>query len=157
MLLDRSHRHAVLSDFGLSRRTSALSEASPSGGSQRYMAPELMFERFEYASDVYSFALLMWTLAYDRLCFAEYSAPQVIFFVQSNPATFRPALSAPPALDLSTAAEVPKHIWEPLKELIQECWHAETVCRPTMGEVVGLLHTFSVAPTAASAAMSAAA
>ena len=154
VLLDRSHRHAVLSDFGLSRRTSALSEASPVGGSQRYMAPEVMFERFGYASDVYSFALLMWTLAYGRLCFAEYTAPQVIFFLQSNPATFRPALSAPPALDLSTVAEVPEHIWEPIKELIQECWHAETVCRPMMGEVVGLLH--SVAPTAASAAMSAA-
>ena len=144
----------MLSDFGLSRRTSALSESSPVGGSQRYMAPEVMFERFGYASDVYSFALLMWTLAYGRLCFAEYTAPQVIFFLQSNPATFRPALSAPPTLDLSTVAEVPEHIWEPIKELIQECWHAETVCRPTMGEVVGLLH--SVAPTAASAAMSAA-
>ena len=154
VLLDRSHRHAVLSDFGSSRRTSALSEASnqPMSGSMRYMAPEVLLERYEYASDVYAFALLMWTLAYGSLCFSQFTAFQVMFHVHSNPATFRPVLSAPPALDLSGAAEVPEHIWEPTKGLIQRCWHVEATRRPTMVDVVALLQ--DATPAAKSTAAS---
>jgi hypothetical protein len=72
---------------------------------QSDLAPETVWGSFDFASDVYAFALLQWTLIYAEMCHSEYNAMQVFMLVAEG--SLRPPLRAdvpPAALDEPTSA-----------------------------------------------------
>lgn len=67
---DRSIQQAVLTDFGLARLTTSISQAGQRGGTWEYMSPELCRgDRLEPASDVYSLGIMFYELVTGRLPF----------------------------------------------------------------------------------------
>lgn len=144
VLLDGTMRHAVLSDFGIARRMSG-TPSIDEGGTWRYMAPELVWERHSAAADVYSFALLLWTLAYAKRCFGEYkNYMQLVVIMQEDPYATRPPLLPPPCTDADpeaphTAEMAATSGWEEIKTLLQDCWHGDAARRPVMRDVVACL------------------
>lgn len=61
---------ACLADFGLSRvKQDSMSRRSTANdrsglGTLRFMAPEVMYGEMKFASDIYSFAMLMYEVCY---------------------------------------------------------------------------------------------
>ena len=139
VLLDGTMRHAVLCDFGIARRIS-VTPSNDEGGTWRYMAPETVWERYSAAADVYSFALLLWSLAYAKKCFGDFKCMQLVMLMQDNPYTVRPPLSPPPCTDADPEAphtvEMTANRWEEIKTLLQDCWHGDAARRPVMKDVV---------------------
>ena len=151
ILLDGTMRHAVLCDFGISRRMDVAATTSDSqSGTWRYMAPEALWVQYRPAADVYSFALLLWSLAYAKECFSEYDGLQVIVLLQGDPHmyTLRPPLSPPPDVDADPeaphAAAVAANIWEGIKTKLQDCWHGDAARRPVMNDVAEWLTALDI-------------
>ena len=146
VLLDAAMGHAVLSDFGIARRMSPSSSSnSPSrvveNGTQRYMAPEVVWDLYTTAADVYSFALLLWTLAYAERCFSSLNGLAVMVSLQANP-DMRPPLLPPPRTDEGSdqpAVEVPADRWREIMTIVQDCWQTDKARRPAMKDVVAWL------------------
>lgn len=143
VLLDGAMRHPVLCDFGISRRMDVATTPSNShqAGTWRYMAPEVILGPYRPAADVYSFALLLWSLAYAKECFSEYDGLQIVKLLQGDPHmyTLRPPLSPPPGADADPeaqhAAAVAANRWEGIKTKLQDCWHGDAAQRPAMKDV----------------------
>jgi len=108
------------------------------------MAPEVVWERHSAAADVYSFALLLWTLAYAKRCFGEYkNYMQLVVLMQEDPYATRPPLLPPPCTDADPeaphTAEMAASGWEEIKTLLQRCWHGDAARRPVMRDVAACL------------------
>ena len=140
VLLDTGMCQAVLCDFGIARRivSDSLSDHDVNG-TWRYMAPETVWEQYTTAGDVYSFALLLWSLAYAQQPYHELrNGLQILFLLNSQPHT-RPPLSPPPRIDgdleASHSVEVGTDRWEEITAMLQDCWHSDAARRPTMKDV----------------------
>ena len=107
-------------------------------GTWRYMAPETVWEQYS-ACDVYSFALLLWSLAYAQKCYREHrNGLQVLMQLNSQPHT-RPPISPSPRIhgdmEAPHSMEVGTDQWEEITAMLQVCWHSDAARRPPMKEV----------------------
>lgn len=140
VLLDSTHRHAKMTDFGLSRLTrserkgAALTDPASDVttdcyGTPRYMAAELLgacangvvveTPVFCKASDVYAFGTLLFELMHAKVFFGEVGA-----YAAMN----RAAKGHRPSIDLPGHGD--------LAELIKECWKHDSESRPPMADVL---------------------
>lgn len=123
-----------LFDFGLCScvrkraNTSEAYEMTGNTGSLRYMAPEVAMDRsYNEKADVYSFGVMLWQMAKDRVPF--HGLTRVTFFEKVVNRGERPKIdkSWPKRFTL----------------LLQSCWHADPNLRPSFGmitkELNGLL------------------
>ena len=111
-----------LFDFGLStvvrktKKSSEVYEMSGTTGSLRYMAPEVVLNKpYNEKVDVYSFGIMCWQMASDRLPFKGMSKDQFLNVIVMG--------KQRPKLDVS---------WPPgFRHLLQSCWHSDYQKRPS--------------------------
>jgi serine/threonine protein kinase len=115
-----------LFDFGLCRcvrkrlSESDAYEMTGNTGSLRYMAPEVVLNKpYTEKVDVFSFAVVIWTIARGRLPYKGYDRAMHRTRVVIG--------GERPKIDGSWPA--------PFNELLEQCWHTEATRRPTMAEV----------------------
>jgi len=115
-------------DFGLARHcSSAKQECTAETGTYRFMAPEVMkHEEYGPPCDVYSFAIMCWSMFTYQQPFRELGPVKAAFAVATK--GLRPSWPA----DTSRA----------LVSICERCWHEEAARRPTfeqVGVMLGLL------------------
>lgn len=111
--------HAQLTDFGL------VSTTETTAGTPGYMAPELLSNRpFNKSVDVYSFGVLLWELWAKQFPFVGWRPADLVAHVASGG---RP--------DMAQARSMPI----PMRQLAEQCWHADPRARPSAAEVVAKL------------------
>jgi serine/threonine protein kinase len=111
---------AKLFDFGLARDISVV-EDNDIAGSICYMAPEIMLEEGTFfASDVYSFAIVLWELCTLQIPLIDFEDMEE---VQRRVAegNWRPNTSRIPS--------------KTLRNLIKRCWHRDPKARPSFVEI----------------------
>jgi hypothetical protein len=119
-------------DFGLSsvvRKKKTSAEAftmTGNTGSLRYMAPEVVLNKpYNEKVDVYSFGIMVWQLASDRVAFKGLSKEQFMRDVVLR--------GVRPKLDASWPSG--------FKTLLEGCWHHEFEKRPSFAFIVDDLNT----------------
>lgn len=132
LLLDKNHDLKV-TDFGLSKLMSRgnhpdAPRMSGGVGTWRYMAPEVVrYEQYTDKVDIYSFSLIMWFMSTGTQPFVEEFGTDAELvlkeYLKGNEP--RPRASAAGLLG-GRAAE--------LRQLMQDCWHAEPTRRPSAYE-----------------------
>lgn len=144
LLLDSSYR-VKIADFGLARTKSKMSSSSSSSsaltaasttenangstivgqaGTLQWMAPEVIKGgEYQEASDVYSFAIIMWELASRSIPWAGLSSSEVSSAVLSGQ---RPA--------------IPNDCPSAYAQLMQACWDPDPAKRPSFSHIVDLLN-----------------
>ena len=121
--------HAKLTDFGLSLTASGSSLAGTvraGGGTAAYQAPEQFDEIFTAASEVYSFAVILWELIHGGRPWEG-----------KTPAAIMRAVDRGQRLEVTAAAGG-------LHELMCDCWVAEPSARPTFAGVEVRLATLTL-------------
>lgn len=119
--------YPVITDFGLSKFTDVNEPKIQSffGGTFQYMAPEVLQNRpYDFKADVYSFGIIMYEVVTGLDPYPEFTK-KIIFeydlrksIVEEN---YRPKFIDP--------------IKNSLKELIEQCWSADPMKRPTFSEI----------------------
>jgi len=93
VLLTADYRRAVLADFGLARRSWWDSQSAGGRGTARYMAPEVLFEQYRPAADIFSLGLVLWELLYCEVCLKRMDGYQVMARRQRDLAAAQPGLA----------------------------------------------------------------
>lgn len=116
-----------LFDFGLCtcvRRRNLLNEAyemTGNTGSLRYMAPEVALRKpYTEKVDVYSFGILVWQMARDRIPFKGLGRDEFMKSVVKG--------GLRPEVDQTWPAG--------FQELLQSCWHTDPQARPSFSQIV---------------------
>ena len=116
-----------LFDFGLAtcvrQRTSPTQSYMMTGntGSLRYMAPEVTLKLpYSEKVDVYSFGIMLWQMARDRVPFKGYNKRQYVTSVVQG--------LERPKIDRSWPSG--------FSSLLTRCWNAEATARPSFGEIL---------------------
>ncbi|ESQ49377.1 hypothetical protein EUTSA_v10020142mg [Eutrema salsugineum] len=124
LLVDRNWTVKV-ADFGLSRIKHETYLTSKSGkGTPQWMAPEVLRnESADEKSDIYSFGVVLWELATEKIPWETLNSMQVIGAVGF----------------MNRRLEIPKDIDPCWISLMESCWHSDTKLRPTFQEVMGKL------------------
>lgn len=118
------HDQVKIFDFNLARLHIEDSVPLITGraGTPRYMAPELVVTeaaRYSYASDVYSFSLLLWQIVSIRTPFVECKSGNSLFDKVSS--------GKRPSLKCIRNKKI--------KELIQDGWSCNPYHRPSFSEI----------------------
>ncbi|CAA7017082.1 unnamed protein product [Microthlaspi erraticum] len=121
LLVDRNLTVKV-ADFGLSRIKHETYLTSKSGkGTPQWMAPEVLRnESADEKSDIYSFGVVLWELATEKIPWETLNSMQVIGAVGF----------------MNQRLEIPKDIDPCWISLIESCWHSDTKLRPTFQELM---------------------
>lgn len=136
ILLDDS-RNAKLADFGLSKFKQTDVPLSNTMGAVAWMAPEILRNAgdFSAASDVYSFAIVLWEMLTglnpNQVCTHTYSHFE---FAQKVFAGYRPPFTNP--------GTQPSPSDRRLQELIEHCWAKQPTDRLTVGQILSHLRSF---------------
>lgn len=119
VLLDKEGR-AKLSDFGLSSFKTSGSFSNPKGGTDAWMAPEVLGggEATQF-SDVYGLGMLLWELATRRVPYQKAGRAVTGWILSGKQEEILDTDNCP----------------EPLAKIIKACWHKEPTQRPTAAEV----------------------
>jgi len=117
-------------DFGLStcvKKRSAIHEAyemTGNTGSLRYMAPEVALKRsYTELVDVYSFAILVWQMARDRIPFQGLNKEEFMRHVVTG--------GLRPKLDKSWPSA--------FSDLLKSCWDTDPLQRPSFSAIISEL------------------
>jgi serine/threonine protein kinase len=126
VLLD-AQLHAVLTDFGGSKRTES-KYVSKTIGTTQWMPPELFAATptFSDKGDVFAYAIVVWEIATEKEPYEEMEPYQI------------PALVAK-GHRLEIPAECPKRV----SELIRTCWNQNPAKRPSAAQLVQTLRTLA--------------
>jgi serine/threonine protein kinase len=120
----KSSVHIKLTDFGTSRFISDTTmTVTKNVGTTLYMAPEALGKnpRIDKSADIYSFAILMWELLYERQPFAEYDWQSDVENHAKNGGR----------LPLDNSSLNPE-----FTKLVEDCWKHDPSTRPSASEVV---------------------
>lgn len=131
------HFKAKLSDFGLAKikneTKTTSTRTNTGGGTVAWMAPELFSRRGEYtrASDIYSFAVVLWEIASRKTPFENAASPHLIpVWVQNG-----------------EREEIPEETPEGFKQIIASSWQADPNERPSAEDIVAGLTFLLNAPS----------
>ncbi|KAL4448214.1 hypothetical protein ABPG75_005433 [Micractinium tetrahymenae] len=128
----------LVTDFNLSRlledsldsRSSSMAAMNP-----RWLAPEVMKGgHATKASDVYSFAIVMWRLLSWEIPWSQTSAWQLVQQLMGGARLEVPSLEAMPGPDKPDPASYNTYV-----TLMQACWSAEEFARPTFDDISTVL------------------
>nr|ABK06414.1 flag-tagged protein kinase domain of putative mitogen-activated protein kinase kinase kinase [synthetic construct] len=124
LLVDKNWTVKV-ADFGLSRIKHETYLTSKSGkGTPQWMAPEVLRnESADEKSDIYSFGVVLWELATEKIPWETLNSMQVIGAVGF----------------MDQRLEIPKDIDPRWISLMESCWHSDTKLRPTFQELMDKL------------------
>ncbi|KAJ4869657.1 PAS domain-containing protein tyrosine kinase family protein [Raphanus sativus] len=124
LLVDKNWTVKV-ADFGLSRIKHETYLTTKSGkGTPQWMAPEVLRnESADEKSDIYSFGVVLWELATEKIPWETLNAMQVIGAVGF----------------MNQRLEIPKDIDPLWIALMESCWHSDTTLRPTFQELMDKL------------------
>ncbi len=123
-----------LTDFGLAKikTDSKLTSTKTGKGTLSWMAPELFARRaiFGKASDVYSYAVVLWELAARAVPFSDAHDPSLI----------------PMWVERGEREDIPKETPPSMAALIEKCWVQRAEDRPSAEAVVEVLQELNVEP-----------
>ncbi|GMH28548.1 hypothetical protein Nepgr_030391 [Nepenthes gracilis] len=124
LLVDKNWTVKV-ADFGLSRIKHETYLTTKTGkGTPQWMAPEVLRnEPSDEKSDIYSFGVILWELATQKIPWEHLNSMQVIGAVGF----------------MNQRLDIPKDVDPRWASLIESCWHSEPQCRPTFQELLGKL------------------
>jgi serine/threonine protein kinase len=111
-------------DFGLSRLKEEQSSMTKNVGTTNWLAPEVVgvgAGAYNEKVDVYSFSMTMFEVICREVPFEDEDATGVILLVKRGE---RPDMEA-----------VPPDCPEPLRRLMEDCWHVEPSKRPCFGRI----------------------
>ncbi|XP_010024797.2 LOW QUALITY PROTEIN: dual specificity protein kinase splA [Eucalyptus grandis] len=121
LLVDKSWNVKV-SDFGLSRLKSKADLTTKTGkGTPQWMAPEVLRnEASDEKSDVYSYGVVLWEIATQKIPWDNLNAVQVIGAVGF----------------MNQRLDIPHDVDPQWTSIIESCWHSDPKCRPTFQEIL---------------------
>ncbi|RZC89074.1 hypothetical protein C5167_030767 [Papaver somniferum] len=124
LLVDKNWNVKV-GDFGLSKLKHQTFLSTLTGkGTPQWMAPEVLRnERSDEKSDVYSYGVVLWEIATQKIPWDNFNSMQVIGavgFMDQRP-------------------DIPKEMDPPWVSIIESCWHSDPKCRPTFQELLEML------------------
>ncbi|KAJ4850352.1 hypothetical protein Tsubulata_035985 [Turnera subulata] len=121
LLVDKNWTVKV-GDFGLSRLKHETYLTTKTGkGTPQWMAPEVLRnEPSDEKSDIYSFGVILWELATEKIPWENLNSMQVIGAVGF----------------MNQRLEIPKGIDPQWASIIESCWHSDPKSRPTFQELV---------------------
>ncbi|XP_038719120.1 uncharacterized protein LOC120011982 isoform X3 [Tripterygium wilfordii] len=121
LLVDRNWTVKV-GDFGLSRLKHETYLTTKTGrGTPQWMAPEVLRnEPSDEKSDVYSYGVILWELATEKIPWDSLNPMQVIGAVGF----------------MNQRLEIPKDVDPLWASIIESCWHSDAHCRPTFQEIL---------------------
>ncbi|KAL5700842.1 hypothetical protein ACHQM5_026245 [Ranunculus cassubicifolius] len=124
LLVDKNWTVKV-GDFGLSRLKHETFLTTKTGkGTPQWMAPEVLRnEPSDEKSDVYSYGVILWEIATEKIPWENLNSMQVIGAVGF----------------MNQRLEIPIDVDPQWVSIIESCWHSEPQCRPSFQE---LLETF---------------
>lgn len=132
-VLINKYKQAKWADFGLSKtQQSSIAELNLTSQSAHWQAPESWQSRdqISFASDIYSFGMLLWALMTGRQPYAHLKTDlDVIQKVQSG-------------LRETMDACVP----DQCQKLIERCWSVNPLMRPRTAEIIQVLNQVSLRP-----------
>ncbi|XP_039157695.1 serine/threonine-protein kinase EDR1-like [Eucalyptus grandis] len=107
----------VVSDFGLSRLKSKAYLTTKTGkGTPQWMALEVLRnEASDEKSDVYSYGVVLWEIATQKIPWDNLNAAQVIGAVGF----------------MNQRLDIPHDVDPQWASIIENCWHSDPKCRPT--------------------------
>ncbi|KAF7145092.1 hypothetical protein RHSIM_Rhsim04G0239200 [Rhododendron simsii] len=109
-------------DFGLSRLKHETFLTTKTGkGTPQWMAPEVLRnEQADEKSDIYSFGVILWELATEKIPWDNLNSMQVIGAVGF----------------MNQRLEIPADVDPQWASIIESCWHSEPQSRPTFQELL---------------------
>ncbi|MBA0588739.1 hypothetical protein Gorai_001831 [Gossypium raimondii] len=112
-------------DFGLSRLKHETYLTTKTGkGTPQWMAPEVLRnEPSDEKSDIYSFGVILWELATEKIPWDNLNSMQVIGAVGF----------------MNQRLEIPKEVDPRWSSIIESCWQRDPQCRPTFHELLDKL------------------
>ena len=112
-----------VADFGVATRSGFENTFSSDAahGTIRYMAPEVLFGKYNLAADTYSFALLAWEIVHEEVPFKNATPIAAVLLTQNG---------------TQPQCEVPAKCAPALAALLARCWGLEPASRPLLSEVV---------------------
>ncbi|KAL9389294.1 hypothetical protein Peur_017899 [Populus x canadensis] len=121
LLVDKNWTVKV-GDFGLSRLKHETYLTTKTGkGTPQWMAPEVLRnEPSDEKSDVYSYGVILWELATEKIPWDNLNSMQVIGAVGF----------------MNQQLEIPKDVDPQWASIIGSCWHSDPQCRPTFQELL---------------------
>ncbi|XP_061990276.1 uncharacterized protein LOC133708770 [Rosa rugosa] len=121
LLVDKNWTVKV-GDFGLSRlKHETFLHTKTGKGTPQWMAPEVLCnESSDEKSDVYSYGVILWELATEKIPWDDLNAMQVIGAVG-----FR-----------NQRLEIPKDVDPQWASMTERCWHSDPASRPTFHELL---------------------
>ncbi|XP_009608795.1 uncharacterized protein [Nicotiana tomentosiformis] len=124
LLVDKNWTVKV-GDFGLSRLKHETYLTTKSGkGTPQWMAPEVLRnEPSDEKADIYSFGVILWELATEKIPWDNLNSMQVIGAVGF----------------MNQGLDIPKDVNPQWASIIESCWHSEPQLRPTFLELVDKL------------------
>ena len=118
-----------LTDFGISKDLNkTISRGASTSGTWRWMAPERHDSCLSFSADVFSLALVWWSLVARKLPFAEYKTP----FNMAN------------AIKNGIRPIIPHDCPSKLSILMSQCWHNDRTERPKIKMVVEKIQIIQV-------------
>ncbi|XP_028109745.1 MAP kinase kinase MKK1/SSP32-like isoform X1 [Camellia sinensis] len=121
LLVDKNWTVKV-GDFGLSRLKHETYLTTKTGkGTPQWMAPEVLRnEPSDEKSDIYSYGVILWELATEKIPWDNLNAMQVIGAVGF----------------MNQQLEIPKDVDPQWTSIIESCWHSEPQLRPSFHELM---------------------
>jgi hypothetical protein len=131
LLVDKNWTVKV-ADFGLTR-AQQLNETMTICGTPAYCAPEVLSNnRYSEKADVFSFGIVLYEIFARKIPYSDKNAYEIVSLVVNN--NLRPSITEPPFDDI-------KLVPEAITQLIERCWDASPIERPSFAEIVHILES----------------
>ncbi|XP_061355557.1 serine/threonine-protein kinase STY8-like isoform X1 [Gastrolobium bilobum] len=122
-LLMDTHNVVKVADFGVARFLNQGGVMTAETGTYRWMAPEVInHQPYDQKADVFSFSIVLWELVTSKVPYDAMTPLQAALGVRQG---LRP--------------ELPKHGHTKLLDLMQRCWEAVPINRPSFHEITVIL------------------
>ncbi|KAJ0973333.1 hypothetical protein J5N97_021292 [Dioscorea zingiberensis] len=119
LLLD-DHHVVKVADFGVARFQNQQGIMTAETGTYRWMAPEIInHQPYDQKADVFSFGIVLWELTTSKIPYENLTPVQAALGVRQG---MRPQL--------------PENAHPVLVDLMQRCWEAKPVSRPSFAEII---------------------